>query len=63
MIKTIYEIPAPFTSHTIEVYGDSDNGYYEWRLVSRNGEILRDTKDQCYGNAEIALRDALIACS
>lgn len=61
MVQTIYSIPAPFSmgDRTIEVYGDPDMGWYEWRIVA-GGRIERDTKEQGYGSAEIALRDALV---
>jgi hypothetical protein len=33
-VKTIYRIPAPDSmSATIEVYGDPDNAWYEWRIA------------------------------
>jgi len=46
----------------IEVYGDPENAWYEWRVIE-GGKVQRDTKDQGYGSPEIALRDALIAMS
>lgn len=66
MIKTIYTIPAPYTINvTIEVYGDPDNAWYEWRIIDGK-HVEKDTGDGqgCqYGQAEIALRDALIFAS
>lgn len=60
---TIYKIPAPYSKdRMIEVYGDPDNGWYEWRVVTA-GRIERDTKEEGYGSPEIALRDALVAMS
>ena len=61
MEKIIYAIPAPYSmgDRMIQVYGDSDMGWYEWRVVA-GGRIERDTKEQGYGSAEIALRDALV---
>lgn len=63
-MKTIHSIPVPFSmgDAMIEVYGEPDMGAYEWRVVA-SGKVERDTKNQGYGNAEIALRDALIAMS
>ena len=60
MVKTIYTIPAPDSlSATIEVYGDPENAWYEWRI--RDGErVIHDTGGRQYGQAEIALRDALM---
>jgi hypothetical protein len=68
MIKMLYTIPAPDSlSATIEVYGDPENAWYEWRI--REGErVRRDTgtegragfEGRQYGQAEIALRDALM---
>lgn len=63
MITTIYSIPAPDTvSAKIEVYGEPENAWYEWRIVDGN-QTVRDTKKYGYGQAEIALRDALIFAS
>lgn len=69
--QTIYTIPAP-DSHDalIEVYGDPNNAWYEWRIVDGN-QITRDTgtegnavfQGRQYGQAEIALRDALMFAS
>ncbi len=61
-MKTIYSIPAPYTvGGLIEVYGEPENGWYEWRIID-GGRTVRDTgaEGRQYGNAEIALRDALI---
>lgn len=61
---TIYKIPVPYTmtDAMIEVYGDPENAWYEWRVIE-GSKVQRDTKDQGYGSAEIALRDALVAMS
>lgn len=61
---TLYKIPAPYGmgKRMIEVYGEPDMGWYEWRIVT-DGKIELDTKDKGYGSPEIALRDALIATS
>lgn len=61
---TLYKIPAPYSmgDAMIEVYGDPENAWYEWRVIE-GGKVQRDTKDQGYGSPEIALRDALIAMS
>jgi hypothetical protein len=63
--KVFHRIPAPYSMDetTIEVYGDGAMGRYEWRVINAVGKVLRDSKDRGYGNAEIALRDALIALS
>lgn len=59
----VYQIPAPYsTGDVVEVYGQPDMGWYEWRLVS-HGRVLKDSRDMAYGVAEIALRDALVFCS
>jgi len=69
--KTFYKIPAPYTSdHTIEVYGDGDNGWYEWRTIEGD-TVTQDTgtdgtgsfRGRQYGSPEIALRDALMVMS
>lgn len=71
MVKTIYSIPAPDSvSAVIEVYGDVENGWYEWRIID-GGRTIRDTGMGChsafqgrqYGQAEIGLRDALMVAS
>lgn len=60
----LYRIPAPYNGDQfIEVYGDPENAWYEWRLLNGAGHVSQDTKNAGYGNAEIALRDALIATS
>lgn len=61
---TIYKIPAPYSMDGgfIEVWGDTDMGWYEWRW-SDGQRIVKESDAQQYGNAEIALRDALIAAS
>jgi len=63
-ITTFYRIPAPYSMGDtfIEVWGDGENAWYEWRAV-QGGKILKESKEQGYGSPEIALRDALIAMS
>jgi hypothetical protein len=61
--KVIYRVPAPFSAQDfVEVYGDPEMAWYEWRVVSGGAvpRVLRDSKDAGYGVAECALRDALI---
>ncbi|NPT42130.1 hypothetical protein GNZ12_12540 [Paraburkholderia sp. 1N] len=59
MTTTLYRVPVPYGEDTIEVYGEMDMGWYEWRVVTPTGVTRRDTKNRGYGCAEIALRDAL----
>jgi len=68
MVKTIYTVPAPDSmTRTIEVYGDKSGAWYEWRVIEA-GKTVRDTgtdghaafQGRQYGQAEIALRDALM---
>lgn len=62
-VRTFYTVPDPYSStRTIEVYGDGEMGWYEWRIVE-HGKTLQDTKERGYGSPEFALRDALIAVS
>ena len=72
-MKTIYTVPAPDSlSAQIEVYGEPENAWYEWRIID-GGRTVRDTgtegRSACacqgrqYGQAEIALRDALMFAS
>lgn len=71
MMTTIYTIPAPDSvSAVIEVYGEPENAWYEWRILE-SGRAVRDTGNESYaafqgrqyGQAEIALRDALMFAS
>lgn len=62
-IEVIYRIDRPFDGGVIEVYGEPDMGWYEWRIVSR-GEVIADSGKrgsygQQYGSPAVALRDAL----
>lgn len=58
-MKTIYSIPHPYTDRQIEVYGEPEMGWYEWRFIV-DGRVEIDSRDAGYGIPEIALRDALI---
>ncbi|WP_163650741.1 hypothetical protein [Modicisalibacter sp. 'Wilcox'] len=63
MTTTIYAIDRPFADGTVEVYGEPDMGWYEWRIIER-GDIIHDsgkhgTSGMQYGSPAIALRDAL----
>ncbi len=71
MIKTLYRLPAPDSrTAEIEVYGEPENAWYEWRIID-DGRTVRDTGNEGhaafhgrqYGQAEIALRDALMVAS
>ncbi|EOD2764253.1 hypothetical protein ACJQQ3_004532 [Salmonella enterica] len=71
MIKTLYRLPAPDSrTAEIEVYGEPENAWYEWRIID-GGRTVRDTgaeghsafQGRQYGQAEIALRDALMVAS
>jgi len=64
-IEVIYRIDRPFADGVIEVYGEPDMGWYEWRILSR-GEILADsgkvgTYGMQYGSPAVALRDGINA--
>lgn len=71
-ITTLYKIPAPLCSgdRTVEVYGEPANAWYEWRIID-GGRIVQDTGTEAagafqgrqYGQAEVALRDALMVSS
>ena len=72
MEKVIYSIPAPDSlSGVIEVYGEPENAWYEWRLIDGDAIVTYDTgteghhafQGRQYGQAEIALRDALMVAS
>lgn len=61
-MKTVYTIPAPYSNHVIEVYGDPENGWYEWRVPGTDYDTGRGS-GRGYGIPEIALRDALMVLS
>ena len=47
MIQTIYRIPAPDSiDSVIEVYGDPNNAWYEWRIIDGTKKIVRDTVNE-----------------
>lgn len=66
---TIYEIPAPDSmDRVIKIYGDGEMGWYEYRVLDGTGRVLVDTGTEGsygrqYGQAEVALRDALMWCT
>lgn len=68
-IETLYKMSSPYSmTQYIEVYGDPENAWYEWRIVGEDGRIIQDTgkegsgsfRGRQYGNSGIALRDALM---
>ena len=63
-MKVMYRVPAPYNDGMIEVYGDPENAWYEWRILA-DERIVQDTGVEArqYGQAEIALRDALMVAS
>lgn len=63
MTTVLFRVRVPYGEDTIEVYGEPDMGWYEWRVVTPTGTTLRDTKSYGYGSAEVALRDALVEVS
>ena len=69
-ISFIYSVPAPYDAgHVIQVFGETDMGSYDWRVVNSllvpgaAGYVVRYVGLQGYGVPEIALRDALVAMS
>ena len=38
-MKVMYRVPAPYNGGMIEVYGDPENAWYEWRILA--GEPCR----------------------
>ncbi len=60
-MKIYYTIPYPYTTEddfNLEVYGEGDMGWYEWRVV-KAGRVQKDSKDRGYGSAPAALRAGL----
>jgi hypothetical protein len=57
-IDILHHIDRVFADDTIEVYGEPDMGWYEWRILSR-GEIVEDSGNAGYRSPTLALRDAL----
>lgn len=69
MKTIIYTVNHPFiTEGRIEVYGEADMGWYEWRIIDK-GAVSHDTAREGngqglgYGSPEIALRDALVVAT
>lgn len=58
-VRTVHTIDVDFPDITVEVFGDPENGAYEW-LIRRAGKIEKHS-DCGYGQAAIALRDGLNA--
>lgn len=63
-VEVIHRIERPFADGVIEVYGEPDMGWYEWRILDGKGRALHDTGNygrfgMQYGSPGIALRDAL----
>lgn len=56
--EVIHRIDRAYAEGVIEVYGEPDMGWYEWRILER-GAVIHDTRDAGYGSPAIALRDAL----
>lgn len=66
-IETLHKINSPYSmSQYIEVYGDPEMAWYEWRITNDEGQVFQDTgtehnhQGRLYGNPGIALRDALM---
>ena len=60
----IHRIDRPYAAGVVEVYGEPDMGWYEWRIVDAQGAVLEDSGrggqyGQQYGSPAIALRDAI----
>lgn len=64
-VVVLYCVPAPWCAGggVVEVYGDPEMGWYEWRVIRADGCVVRDSRDQGYGVPEIALRDGLVEAS
>lgn len=71
-IEVVYRIDRACSNGVVEVYGEPDMGWYEWRIIKGDakaiqqgrGEILADSGKlgafgTQYGSATIALRDGL----
>lgn len=59
MMKTIYTMPASDAlGAMIEVYGDPENAWYEWRIID-GGRAMR-TPQQMTSEQQIGLRQKLI---
>jgi hypothetical protein len=61
-VVVLYTMPVPYGDGVVEVYGDSDMGSYEYRVVVA-GKVTYDTVSAGYGNPSIAMRDALVRLS
>jgi hypothetical protein len=62
--EVIHSVPLPYHKGRIEVYS-TRSGIYECRYLTADGVTFRDSgwSNQCYPNASIALRDALMVAS
>lgn len=69
MENVVFSVPCPYGQGTIEVYLPNDSESTEWRIINADGVCRLDTALDCggsgrgYGDASIALRDALMVSS
>ncbi len=68
----IHRVAVPYSmgDRMIEVYGDPEMGWYEWRVLDgqrtekdTGTEGIGKSRGRMYGSPEIALRDALMVTS
>ena len=59
-MEIFYKVPVPYSfDQEVQVYGERDMGWYEWRVMVGQ-RVIFDSKEMGYGSPGIALRDALI---
>lgn len=58
-VRTLLTVECD-SGFSVEVFGDGDNGSYEWRIVADN-DLVEQHSDCGYGIPAIALRNGLIA--
>lgn len=59
-LKTLISLPVDMrfgSDARIEIFGDPDNGSYEWRVVEDG--VVKAGSDDGYGIPNVALKDAL----
>jgi hypothetical protein len=58
----LVRIDRPYTDGFIEVFGEPDMAWYDYRIIDGNARVLFESDCQ-WGSVAICLRDALIADS
>lgn len=57
--STLYTVGT--FSHTLEIFGEPDMGWYGWALIRSDRTVAATDEDQQYGSFHTALREGLEA--